>query len=89
MPADCFYEWQKLDEKYKQPFAIAREDDGMSAFAGLWESWKDRATGQKLITFTILTTHPNELMEPIHNRMPVILEHKDYERWLAQTDPAR
>jgi len=64
------------------------KDDSMFAFAGLWETWKDRATGQKLRTFTILTTEPNELIEPIHNRMPVILAPKDYERWMAPTDPA-
>jgi len=79
---------QKKDEKNKQPFAIAGKDDAMFAFAGLWETWKDKATGQKLRTYTILTTDPNELMEPIHNRMPVILHRKDYERWLAPTDPA-
>ena len=88
VPADVFYEWQKVDEKNKQPFAITVKDDAMFAFAGLWESWKDRGTGQKLRTFTILTTDPNELMQPIHNRMPVILHRRDYERWLTPTDPA-
>ena len=88
VPADLFFEWQKIDEKNKQPFAISEEDDSVFAFAGLWESWKDKATGQKLRTYTILTTDPNELMAPIHNRMPVILHGSDYERWLATTDPA-
>jgi putative SOS response-associated peptidase YedK len=88
VPADWFYEWQKIGEKTKQPYAIAEKDDAMFAFAGLWETWKDRATGQKLRTYTILTTDPNELMEPIHNRMPVILHRRDYERWLAPTDPS-
>jgi putative SOS response-associated peptidase YedK len=55
---------------------------------GLWETWKDKETGQKLRTFTILTTDPNELMEPIHNRMAVILHRRDYERWLAAADPS-
>jgi len=88
VPADLFYEWQKADEKNKQPFAITVKDDTMFAFAGLWETWKDTATGDKLRTFTILTTDPNELMQAIHNRMPVILHRGDYERWLAPTDPA-
>jgi putative SOS response-associated peptidase YedK len=88
VPADRFYEWQKLDEKTKQPYAIAMKDDGMFAFAGLWEKWKDKTTGQVLRTYTILTTDPNELTEPIHNRMPVIIPPKDYERWMASTDPA-
>ena len=88
VPADFFYEWQKLDEKTKQPYAIAMKGDDMFAFAGLWEKWKDKATGQVLRTYTILTTDPNELMEPIHNRMPVIIQPKDYERWMAPADPA-
>ena len=88
VPADLFYEWQKLDEKTKQPFAIALKNDEMFAFAGLWEKWKDKNTGQVLRTYTVLTTDPNELMEPIHNRMPLIIPPKDYERWMAPTDPA-
>jgi putative SOS response-associated peptidase YedK len=88
VPADLFYEWQKLDEKNKQPFAIAEKDDGMFAFAGVWESWRDKETGQKVRTYTILTTDPNEVMEPIHNRMPVIVRPQDYERWLAPADEA-
>jgi putative SOS response-associated peptidase YedK len=86
VPAEWFYEWQKVDEKTKQPYAIGLSDGGMFAFAGLWETWKDRATGQRLRTYTILTTDPNELMEPIHNRMPVILRREDYSRWLAPAE---
>jgi putative SOS response-associated peptidase YedK len=88
VPADWFYEWQKLDEKTKQPYAIAMKGDGMFAFGGLWEKWKDKTTGQVLRTYTVLTTDPNELMEPIHNRMPLIIPPKEYERWIAPTDPA-
>lgn len=88
VPADWFYEWKKLDEKTKQPYAIAMKDDSIFAFAGLWDTWKDKASGQELQTFTILTTDPNELTEPIHNRMPVIVAPKDYRRWLALADPA-
>lgn len=57
--------------------------------AGLWESWNDPTTRQALETFTIITTDPNEVMQPIHTRMPVILRPEDYERWLAPVDPAR
>jgi putative SOS response-associated peptidase YedK len=56
--------------------------------AGLWEHWQPKE-GAALETFTILTTDPNELMEPIHNRMPVILARRDYERWLEPGDLAR
>src|ERR1017187_789128 len=89
VPADFLYEWQKIDEKTKQPYAIGLKNDEMFAFAGLWETWKDKTTGQKLRTYTILTTDSNELMEPIHNRMPVILHRQDYERWLAPADPSQ
>ena len=87
VPADWFYEWQKTDAKTKQPYAIALRDDSLFAFAGLWERWKDKAKDQVLETYTILTTDPNELLEPIHNRMPVILAPKDYQRWLEPGEP--
>jgi putative SOS response-associated peptidase YedK len=92
VPADAFYEWQRsgadIGAKTKQPFAIALKSGEPYAFAGLWERWQPRE-GAGLETFTILTTDPNELMEPIHNRMPVILEPRDYTRWLDPGDPAR
>jgi putative SOS response-associated peptidase YedK len=89
VPADAFYEWQKLDAKTKQPFAIALKDGSPYAFAGLWERWREPATKEPLETFTVITTDPNELVEPLHNRMPVILQPKDYDRWLTPGDPAR
>jgi len=81
IPADAFYEWERSDPKNKQPFAIALKSGEPYAFAGLWERWRPKE-GEALETFTILTTDANEVLEPIHNRMPVILEPKDYERWL-------
>jgi putative SOS response-associated peptidase YedK len=87
VPAEWLYEWKKIDAKTKQPYAIGLRDGSLFAFAGLWETWKDKATGQALETYTILTTDPNELMEPIHNRMPVILSPKDYQRWLEPGEP--
>jgi putative SOS response-associated peptidase YedK len=88
VPADAFYEWKRLDKKTKHPFAIALRSGEPCAFAGLWERWLPKE-GDPLESFTILTTDPNELMEPIHNRMPVILEPRDYGRWLDTSDPAR
>lgn len=86
VPADAFYEWQKpspaMGTKTKHPFAFALRSGEPYAFAGLWERWQPKE-GAALETFTILTTDPNELMEPIHNRMPVILEARDYARWLG------
>jgi putative SOS response-associated peptidase YedK len=81
VPADAFYEWRRIDKKTKYPYAFALRSGGPCAFAGLWERWEPKE-GEPLETFTILTTDPNELMEPIHNRMPVILEPCDYPRWL-------
>lgn len=88
VPAEWFYEWKKLDEKNKQPYAIAMKDDSLFALGGLWEKWKDKATGQELHTYTVITTDPNELLEPIHTRMPVIVARRDYQRWMADADPA-
>jgi putative SOS response-associated peptidase YedK len=93
VPADAFYEWQRprLAEKGKKtryPFAFALKSGEPCAMAGLWERWQPKE-GEALETFTILTTDPNELMEPIHNRMPVILAARDYTRWLDPGYPAR
>ena len=80
IPADGFYEWQKTAGG-KQPMYIHSQDERPFALAGLWELWQS-ADGSTLQSCTILTTTPNELMEPIHNRMPVILDPADYDDWL-------
>jgi putative SOS response-associated peptidase YedK len=77
--ADGFYEWQKKTANGKQPYYIRMEDDSPFAFAGLWESWKN---GSEVRSATIITTDANEVVAPIHNRMPVILHPEDYELWL-------
>jgi putative SOS response-associated peptidase YedK len=89
VPADAFYEWQNLDAKTKQPFAIARKDGKPYAFAGLWEKWKDRKAGTELLAFTVITTDPNEVVQPLHDRMPVIIPERDYDRWLNISDAQR
>ena len=86
IPADAFYEWQRIDTKTKHPFAFALKSGEPYALAGLWERWQPKE-GDALETFTILTTDPNQLMEPIHNRMPVILAPRDYPRWLGHGGP--
>jgi len=85
VPADGFYEW-KGAKPPKQPFYIHRKDDGVFAFAGLWERWKPDEEAEPVDTFTILTTSPNELMANIHNRMPVIIDRSDYGAWLEKGD---
>jgi putative SOS response-associated peptidase YedK len=89
VPADMFYEWKKIDAKTKQPYAIALQNGSLFAFAGLWETWKDKATGESKETYTIITSDPNEVMQGLHDRMPVILHPRDYTRWTASTDPAQ
>jgi len=78
--ADGFYEWLKPDKKTKVPYYFRLKSGEPFAFAGLWDLW-DKGD-EPLKTFTIITTTPNELMEPIHNRMPVILKEEDEGRWL-------
>lgn len=80
LPADGFYEWQKQPDG-KQPMYIEMMDKRPFALAGLWEIWHD-PDGSSLESCTILTITPNELMAPIHNRMPVILDSADYDQWL-------
>jgi putative SOS response-associated peptidase YedK len=89
VPADAFYEWQKLDAKTKQPFAIALKSKEPYGFAGLWEKWKDPKADADLLTFTVITTYPNEVVQPMHDRMPVIIPAKDYDRWLQPGNPGR
>ena len=83
--ADGFYEWKRLDPKTKQPMYIHRTDGDPLAFAGLYERWTDAENLREIHTCTIITTTPNAVMEPIHNRMPVLLPPARWDEWL---DPA-
>ncbi len=78
--ADGFYEWQKLAGGKKQAHYIHRKDDKPFAMAGLWEFWKDEK--QAIESCTIITTTANRVMEPLHERMPVILSPNDFADWL-------
>ncbi len=81
--ADSFYEWQKTpDVKTKVPMRIMLKSGQPFAFAGLWETWNDHASGQIIRSFTIVTTTPNDLVEPIHNRMPAILLPDHENEWI-------
>ncbi len=80
--ADGFYEWQKQGAGPKQPYRIARRDGGPFAFAGLWERWRDPAEGRDVESCTIVTTGANDLLSPIHHRMPVILSPESHDPWL-------
>ena len=79
VPLNSFFEWRKVG-KAKQPVAIGLADGELLGVAGLWESW--RGPDANIRSFTIITTAANELLAPIHNRMPVIIGDQDYDRWL-------
>ncbi|WP_288903252.1 SOS response-associated peptidase [uncultured Sneathiella sp.] len=81
IPANGFYEWQKLSKGAKQPWMIGIEDMPLFAFAGLWESWKS-ADGEVIESCTILTTTASKSIAFIHPRMPVILEPSRFDPWL-------
>jgi len=78
IPADGFYEWKKTGRR-REPYHIQLARGQLFAMAGLWESWQGRDT------CTILTTTANSLVAPLHDRMPVILDPENYDKWL---DPA-
>ncbi|MGW8317986.1 MAG: SOS response-associated peptidase [Candidatus Promineifilaceae bacterium] len=80
VPADGFYEWQKVDGQ-KQPIRAQMGDGRVFAIAGLWEHWQS-PDGSEIESCTLLTTDANELLRPVHNRMPVILAPEDFALWL-------
>ena len=89
VPADGFYEWKlNPDGKTKTPMLMRMQSGEAFAFAGLWEQWS-AADGSQLLTYTIITTEPNELLKNIHNRMPVILTGDAAKEWLTpgEADP--
>jgi len=84
IPVKGFYEWQHAGSK-KIPWYIHRADDDIISLAGLWDEWVESRTGEKMTTFTIITTDANDLMAVVHNskkRMPVILERSTEFKWL-------
>jgi putative SOS response-associated peptidase YedK len=85
VPVDAYYEWNRAGT-VRQPYAIVRPDGRPIALAGLWAGWKDEETDQVIRSFTIITTDANDMMTPVHNRMPVMLPEDAWERWL---DPSR
>ena len=82
VPANGFFEWQALPSG-KQPHYITVQNVGVIAFAGLWERWTKKASGEVINSFTILTCEANERVGRLHERMPVILKEQDYETSLT------
>jgi putative SOS response-associated peptidase YedK len=84
VPANNFYEWTGRPGR-RIPYAIRAEDQETFSMAGLWEVWSE--DGRELQTFTILTTDANEVVGELHDRMPVILDRDEEQRWLEADDP--
>jgi putative SOS response-associated peptidase YedK len=95
IPAEFFYEWEPLSVEEKRrrisrPWAVSLVDESTFAFGGIWDRWKgngDKDRSFVLYSFSIVTVDPNELLEPFHNRCPLIIEPKDYQRWLEPESP--
>ncbi len=79
--SDGFYEWRSTG-RAKTPFLVRLKSSEPFGLAGLWDQWADPGTGGKIVSSTIITTEPNELVSEIHNRMPAILRPQHYETWL-------
>jgi putative SOS response-associated peptidase YedK len=87
VPASGFYEWKREGRGPKRPYLIRRRDGEPIGFAGLWESWHDPTTGEAVESCTIITCAPNGPLAELHDRMPVILDPADYDRWLDPEAP--
>jgi putative SOS response-associated peptidase YedK len=86
LPVNGFFEWKAIKgQRAKQPYAIAMKDGAPFGIAGLWENWKQPASGERIRTFAVITTDANALVAEIHDRMPTP---GDYARWLSdEPDP--
>lgn len=81
IPADGFFEWKRIGKKTKTPYRFTLSDEGLFAFAGIWEEYENDK-GETNHTFLILTTEPNKNVGEVHDRMPVILRKEDEKKWL-------
>jgi len=88
LPADGFYEWRG-PKGAREPLWFHRSDGGLMLFAGLYEGWIDPTTGEVSDTFTIITTEANEVVKPIHDRMPAIIAAEAIDDWVAGDAPER
>jgi len=80
IPASGFYEWQTIG-KEKQPWYFTRKDGEPITIAGLHEAWNNPETGERVWTCSMVITKPNKFVSEVHNRIPVILDKKDFEQW--------
>lgn len=88
IPVNGYYEWIKDGTTKKSiPYLISNVKKNYFAFAGVYEYWYDNEQEQSLLTTALITTEPNEKVATIHDRMPVILEQKDWAKWLDNSTP--
>lgn len=84
---DGFYEWRQ-DRKPKQPCRYYLPNDEPMIMAGLWERWRDPETAEPVLSYAIITTSANPVVAEVHDRMPVILEPENWERWISSQTSA-
>lgn len=87
IPADGWYEWQIVSKQKKQPHFFHLAEDRLCFFAGLWDEWQNQEGGNRFESCSIIVTEANEAVRPIHDRMPVILDQKDFDAWLDPQHP--
>ncbi len=88
VPADGFYEWERIDPKHKVPHLFGVRGGRPFGMGGLYERWTEPDTGEVLSTCAVVTTAPNALTAPIHDRMPLIVPEAAFDRWLDPATPA-
>lgn len=88
--SDGFFEWHTSSGGSKTPYYIHMKDNSPFAYAGLWDRWQS-PHGDELLSACIITTRPNEIVKPLHDRMPVILPREAYQAWLqpGEQDPEK
>jgi putative SOS response-associated peptidase YedK len=84
VPASGYYEWKAAADG-KQPYFISAADGGVLSIAGLWHRWKDPASGEGVVSCTLIVTGANALARQVHDRMPVLLARADFAAWLGGT----
>jgi putative SOS response-associated peptidase YedK len=88
VPVDNFFEWASAKARGpRQPYAVAMQSGAPFALAGIWESWHRPQDGEVVRTFAIITSPANDMIEAIHDRMPVVLPPQAYDRWLSPVEP--
>jgi len=88
LPVDNFFEWKAIKgARAKQPYAIAMQSRAPFAVAGIWENWQKPGGDEWVPSFAVITTTANELVQDIHDRMPVIIPKDAYDRWLSAIEP--